>query len=243
MEENLENNLTALLDLQRVDLRLRELESTRGDLPQIVNSSRREIDRLEQILDSKNKELKEIEIEKSKVVMDRNELKAKLDQYQEQLYAVTSNREYDAITSEIETAREKIDEFEIQEIEFDDKIEVLQNDISEHQERYTTLQTDLGTYENDLQKKLSLTNQEEDHLKHERTSIVSNIERNLYNNYERVRKAKQGVAVVSVQRQACGGCFNSIPPQRVLELRQRRKFITCEHCGRILIWQASQAVG
>jgi len=238
----LEHNLTALLDLQNLDLRLKELESTRGNLPQMVEKNKDEISRLMQNLDSNKEELKTIQIQRSKVVLERNDLKSKLEHYQEQLYSVTSNREYDAITSEIEMANEKIDEFEIQEIQFDDKLELLKNEMSESQEQYSTLQSNLHTYEKELQKKLNLTNQEEEVLKDKRKSIVSAIDKSFYNNYERVRKGKNGMAVVSVQRQACGGCFNSIPPQRVLELRQRRKFITCEHCGRILIWQASQAV-
>ncbi len=238
----MEHNLTALLDLQNLDLRLKELESTRGNLPQMVEKNKDEISRLMQNLDSNKEELKTIQIQRSKVVLERNDLKSKLEHYQEQLYSVTSNREYDAITSEIEMANEKIDEFEIQEIQFDDKLELLKNEMSESQEQYSTLQSNLHTYEKELQKKLNLTNQEEEVLKDKRKSIVSAIDKSFYNNYERVRKGKNGMAVVSVQRQACGGCFNSIPPQRVLELRQRRKFITCEHCGRILIWQASQAV-
>ena len=236
----LENKLIALLELQKLDLRLTELESTRGDLPQKVVSSRDEIEKLEQILKAKKEELKEVKIRKSVVVLERNHSNSKLEQYQEQLYRVTSNREYDAITTEIESTKENIDTSEIQEIEYDDKAENLISEISELENQYSMLKTGLEFYEKDLQKKLSMTNQEEERLKKERESLIPIIERVVYSSYERVRKAKS-VAVVAIQRNACGGCYNSIPPQRVLEIRQRRQFITCEHCGRILVWQNSQA--
>ncbi len=239
---NLENNLTALLDLQKLDLRLMELESTRGDLPQKVVSSRDEIEELEQILKTKKEELKEVEIGKSAVVLERNDSKSKLEKYQEQLYRVTSNREYDAITTEIESTSEKIDTFEIQEIEFDDRADDLISEISELENQYSSLKSGLDIYEKDLQKKLSMTNQEEEKLKKERESIIPILEKTVYSSYERVRKGKSGVAVVAIHRNACGGCYNSIPAQRVLEIRQRQQFITCEHCGRILVWQNSQAV-
>ena len=121
----LENKLIALLELQKLDLRLTELESTRGDLPQKVVSSRDEIEKLEQILKAKKEELKEVKIRKSVVVLERNHSNSKLEQYQEQLYRVTSNREYDAITTEIESTKENIDTSEIQEIEYDYKAENL----------------------------------------------------------------------------------------------------------------------
>lgn len=236
----MENKLTALLDLQKLDLRLMELESTRGDLPQKVVSIRDEIEKLEQNLKAKKEELKEVEIRKSAVVLERNHSNSKLEKYQEQLYRVTSNREYDAITTEIESTKENIDTSEIQEIEFDDRAENLISEISELENQYSTLKSDLDVYEKDLQKKLSMTNQEEERLKKERESLIPILERVVYSSYERVRKAKS-VAVVAIHRNACGGCYNSIPPQRVLEIRQRRQFITCEHCGRILVWPNSQA--
>ena len=155
----LENKLTVLLDLQKLDLRLMELESTRGDLPQKVVSSRDEIEKLEQILKTKKEELNEVKIRKSAVVLERSDSESKLKQYQEQLYRVTSNREYDAITTEIESTKEKIDASEIQEIEFDDKAENLISEISELEIQYSTLKSGLDVYEQDLQKKLSMTNQ------------------------------------------------------------------------------------
>lgn len=236
------NNLGTLLDLQRVDQRLMELASTRGDLPQKVDSIKSELEELKGILESKKKELKEVELESAQVILDMKKSKEKLEQYQEQLYQVSTNREYDAITHEIEVEREKIDGFELGQIELDDSGESLKAEIEEIESKSATLFSNLGAYEKDLKEKLSLTNREEENLRSQRKGLVSDIDRSMYGTYERVRKAKSGIAVVSVRRQACGGCFSSIPPQRVLEIRQQNKFITCEVCGRIIIWHEPETV-
>lgn len=242
LEEKLRNNLGTLLDLQRVDQRLMELASTRGDLPQKVDSIKSELEELKGILESKKKELKEVELESAQVILDMKKSKEKLEQYQEQLYQVSTNREYDAITHEIEVEREKIDGFELGQIELDDSGESLKAEIEEIESKSATLFSNLGAYEKDLKEKLSLTNREEENLRSQRKGLVSDIDRSMYGTYERVRKAKSGIAVVSVRRQACGGCFSSIPPQRVLEIRQQNKFITCEVCGRIIIWHEPETV-
>ena len=235
----MQRKLVILLDLQKIDARLMELESTRGDLPQKVESTKAELGSLRGLFEAKKIELKDAELGSSKVEMDRNESKSKLKKYQEQLYQVTTNREYDAITIEIDTAKDRIDESELEEIELDDHADELRKEIGEISDQITTLSTNLEAYEKELQEKLSLTNREEENLRNQRKDLVTGIDRSILGTYERVRKAKKGIAVVAVQRQACGGCFSAIPPQRVLELRQRNKFITCEVCGRILIWQES----
>ncbi|MEE9171094.1 MAG: C4-type zinc ribbon domain-containing protein [bacterium] len=237
----MQRKLGILLDLQKVDNRLVELESTRGDLPQKVDSTKSELEDLKDTLEARKRELKEAERGTLRLEMDRNESTSKLQQYQEQLYRVTTNREYDAITMEIDTAKERIDDLEMEELELDDRAETLRTEISEHDDRIITLSTNLKAFEKELHEKLGLTNREEENLRSQRMGLVSGIDRSIYGTYERVRKAKSGIAVVAIQRHACGGCYSAIPPQRVLELRQMNKFITCEVCGRILIWQENEA--
>ncbi len=227
--------LGILLSLQKLDIRLTELEGIRGDLPQKVDNLKTELEQATSDLKLHIRELKDAELEQKKLNTDIKVEKTKLEKYQDQLYRVSTNREYDAITTEIDSVKGNIDQCEFRFLELDDVREELQNKkkVSEdHQSKFTA---NLGALEKELQEKLNITNREEENLRIQRMELVSKIERPMYGTYERVRKGKNGIAVVSTQRDACGGCYNAIPPQRLLEIREMKKFITCEFCGRILI--------
>ena len=233
--------LNVLLELQKVDWRLKELGATRGDLPQKVESTKNDLQQLEQELENQKKELKEIRLEREKNKVDQNEARTRLKKYQDQLYRVSTNREYDALTVEIDMVKARIDQLELQELELEEREEKLVASVEELEARHVTLSHNLEVYEKELQEKLNITVREEENLRKQRQALVAQLDRRIYSTYERVRKAKNGMAVVPVQRGACGGCHSAIPPQRVLEVRQRNKFITCEVCGRILVWDENES--
>ncbi|HHM24030.1 MAG TPA: hypothetical protein ENJ23_03225 [Bacteroidetes bacterium] len=237
----MQQKLDTLLQLQKIDLRLKELEATRGDLPQKVEKTRNELNKVQEELESQKKELRETRLDREKNKVDQNEARTRLKKYQDQLYRVTTNREYDALTVEIDMVKARIDQLELQELELEEKEEQLQVSIQDLESRLTSLQRNLQVYEKELQEKLNITIREEESLRKQRQELVAQLDRRIYSTYERVRKAKNGLAVVPVQRGACGGCHSAIPPQRVLEVRQRNKFITCEVCGRILIWDENES--
>jgi len=234
--ESLQNKLHTLLNLQKIDIRLGELENLRGDLPQKVDTTRNNLEEILSNLKKTIQDLKDAELEEKKLNSDLKLDKAKLEKYRDQLYRVSTNREYDALTLEIDGVKDEIDQFEYRILELEDIKEEFRNKIRDSEEQQSKLSTNLEALEKELQEKLNITNREEENLRLQRHECVSSIERPMYGTYERVRKGKNGIAVVATQRNACGGCFNAIPPQRLLEIREKKKFITCEFCGRILIW-------
>lgn len=228
--------LDILLSLQKLDIRLNELEGIRGDLPQKVDNLKTDLEQASSDLKLHIQELKGAELEQKKSNADIKVEKTKLEKYQDQLYQVSTNREYDAITTEIDSVKGSIDQFEYRVLELDDVQEELKNKKKISGEQQSKYSANLGALEKELQEKLNITNREEENLRIQRMELVSKLARPMYGTYERVRKGKKkGIAVVSTQRDACGGCYNAIPPQRLLEIREMKKFITCEFCGRILI--------
>jgi predicted nucleic acid-binding Zn-ribbon protein len=236
VEDKLQYKLKTLLHLQKIDLRLEELEDLRGDLPQKVENTRSKLDEVQANLKIKIQELKDADLEQKKSNSEIKQAQDRLKKYQDQLYRVSTNREYDALTLEIDGVKEEIDRFEYRILELYDIQEELRSFIKESEEMQSKLSSNLDALEKELHEKLSYTNREEENLRIQRQELTSNIDRSMYGTYERVRKGKNGIAVVATQRNACGGCFNAIPPQRLLEIREKKKFITCEFCGRILVW-------
>lgn len=236
----MQSKLNILLNLQKIDLRLQELENIRGDLPQKVEDTRAHLQEVMSDLKARNQELKEAELEQERLTLDLEESKGKLEKYQDQLYRVTTNREYDAITVEIDGVKAAIDRCEERLLELDEIQENLRAAIVETEAHQARLTANLEALEKELQEKLNMTNREEENLRLQRQELVNRIDRPMYGTYERVRKGKNGVAVVTTQRNACGGCYNAIPPQRLLEIREKKKFITCEFCGRIIVWNEEE---
>ena len=148
---------------------------------------------------------------------------------------VRNNREYDAITKEIELQKLEIQisEKKIREIGF--QIEQKNTDILGTQQRLEERKKDLDSKNGELQVIVSESEEEEKKLMKERQSAAGKVEERLMTAYSRIRtNVRNGLAVVTVKRDACGGCFNTVPPQRQVDISQRKKIIVCEHCGRVL---------
>jgi predicted nucleic acid-binding Zn-ribbon protein len=158
--------------------------------------------------------------------------------YQKQLYSVvTSNREYDAITAEIESAEQRIDAMETEILELSEREDALGGEIEELKAQIEVENTKLEASEKDLAARLAETEQIEKELASKRDKLIEQVSVPVFSRYERIRKAKDGLAVVPVKHSSCQGCFTTIPPQRGLEIRQKDHMILCETCGRILIWE------
>jgi predicted nucleic acid-binding Zn-ribbon protein len=160
----------------------------------------------------------------------------KLKQYEEQLYKVQTNKEYDAISLEIDTKKMEIKELENKILQSLEDEEELKNNIEELVADLKKLEEQLSEYRNELSEIMQHTESEEARLANERQAIVSDIDRRYQNQYDRIRKAKGGLAVVPIKKNSCGGCFSAVPPQKIVEIREMNRLFTCEYCGRILIW-------
>jgi predicted nucleic acid-binding Zn-ribbon protein len=235
-ELTIEEKLRALYSLQLVDSEIDKIRTLRGELPLEVQDLEDEVEGLETRINNLKSEVTELE---KSVTSKNNEItnsQALIKKYEEQQNNVRNNREYDSLskeiefqTLEIELCNKKIREFTAQTAE---KKEVMAEAVAALEER----RRDLDGKKAELDDITRDTKKEEEQLDDRSTELQTRIEERLLTAYKRIRSnARNGLAVVSVQRDACGGCFNQIPPQRQLDIRSRKKIIVCEYCGRILV--------
>lgn len=229
------NRLVTLYQLQLIDDQLDELEELRGDLPLTVNDLTSRIDGIKDQVNEKEKQKKE-SLEKRKSNENEIErLKAGLKKFKSQLYQVRNNKEYDALTKEIDHSEEQIEKLENENLALEDLSEKLKIEIDELNPQLNELNTELKEKEAELKKIIKANEREEVKLKDDREKIVGKIKKNDYNTYMRIRKALGGQAISTVERSACSGCHNIVPPQRQIEIRQNKRLFTCESCGRLLV--------
>lgn len=235
-EITVKEKLKALYDLQMVVSEIDKIKTLRGELPLEVQDLEDEIAGLETRIDNFRAELKECEDIITGRKLDIENSKALTIKYKEQQDNVRNNREFDYLSKELE--------FQGLEIEFAEKkireAQVLVKTKSEEteaaEEHISERRKDLDLKKQELEEIISETRTEEETLRDKAKQIETLIEPRLLAAFKRIRKsARNGLSVVSVQRDACGGCFNKIPPQRQMDIRMGKKIIVCEYCGRIMI--------
>jgi uncharacterized protein len=236
MEQTVEQKLKALYDLQTIHTKIDRIRQVRGELPMEVADLEDDVAGLETRIQKIKNELDDLEDD---IVTRKNlirDAQANIKKYETQLNEVKNNREYDAISKEIEiqgldiqVSEKKIREYGF---EITSKTQIYEKALSELDGRRADLEAkkaELGTITAETEK-------EETELNTQAETAKQNIEERLLTAYTRLRgNAKNGLAVVTIQRDSCSGCFNQIPPQRQADIRQRKKIIVCEHCGRILV--------
>ena len=232
----IEEKLNALYQLQLVHSEVDKINILRGELPLEVQDLEDEIAGLQTRVNNFQDEIKDLDTaisnKKNEIVNAQNLIK----KYQEQQNNVRNNREFESLskeiefqTLEIELCEKRIREFTAQNADKQDAINTAKKLMEERE-------IDLKSKQGELSEITSDTEKEEQQLLKKAVEIEAIIESRLINAYKRIRSnARNGLAVVTVQRDACGGCFANIPPQRQLDIRSRRKVIVCEYCGRILV--------
>ena len=228
--------LQALFELQQVDTQIDKIKTIRGELPLEVRDLEDTVAGMETRLNNLKEEIANLEI----FINDRkNAMKdsaASIKKYEAQQGKVRNNREFDSLTKEIEFQNLEIQlaEKRIKEAKANilGKQALIENSMEELEGR----RHDLKVKKDELQDIVAETQKEEEALLKKSASAQAKIEDRLLNSYHRIRSnARNGLAVVTVQRDACGGCFNKIPPQRQFDIRTHKKIIVCEHCGRVLV--------
>ncbi|MCD6204184.1 MAG: hypothetical protein J7L22_00810 [Candidatus Marinimicrobia bacterium] len=246
--------LEQLISLQKIDNKLLEINQLKGDLPQIVENLEKSIAALEQELTSNQKRKKEVTLEISDLEGQIDDNKEHLKRYQDQLYLVTSNKEYDALTSEIDNVRQKIDAAEYKILELNDEIQALKESIKSKELTLSDKRSEIKVHREQLDKMNQKTNEAHTKLMGQREKIVQSIPLRYIREYNRVAKAKDGVAIVPIHQifeektdkkgnieyhpsqVSCGGCHKIVPPQKIVEIRSGKSLIRCEFCGRLLYW-------
>jgi predicted nucleic acid-binding Zn-ribbon protein len=235
MESTVAQKLEALIKLQSIDSQLNELTKIRGALPDEVQDLEDEIIGYETRIANYKKETEAVETG----IEDKRNAKKNAEQliskYEEQQMNVRNNREYDAITKEIELQQLEIQISEKKINESYESIKSIEVLIEETKALLDERNKDLASKKSELEVIIAESEEEEQKFMKHREKATKNIEERLLKSYTKIRNnAKNGLAVVSIKRGACGGCFNIAPPQRQAEVRERKKLIVCEHCGRIL---------
>jgi uncharacterized protein len=228
--------INSLMELQRIDTQLQQLEGLKGDLPNQVRRLNQELMEAEKSLETHEKKNVDYKKEADMIEMEIKALEGKQKKYQNQLFEVKTNREYDAVTHEIESVKIEIGKKESRLLELMDLIENGGKFVEEALNLMTRLKGEFEKKSADLSQKQEATERDEIALKDRRGKALRGIEAKWLASYERIRNAKNGLAMVPLVRNACGGCRKTFPPQRVLEIREGNRLFLCDVCGRMLIW-------
>lgn len=235
-EFSIEERLKSLYRLQKIMTKIDNIKILRGDLPLEVQDLKDEIVGLQTRLERYSESIKDCE---KKIANNKNsieESKIKIGKKKAQQKDVVNNREYEILSKEIENLELDVQifnkgineanaEIETRKVEYDELINIIKEK-----------KDDLQIKESELEQIIVETKKEEEELRMEVKELEENIDVRLLSAFKRIRKnARNGLAVVPIERNSCSGCFSQIPPQRQLDIRQRRKIIVCENCGRIIV--------
>ncbi len=233
---SVEERLKALYQLQTTLSAIDEERALRGELPLEVQDLEDEIAGLTTRVEKIKNDIKEFEDAVRQKKAEINEAQASVERYKAQLNDVKNNREYDTLSKEIEFQTLEIELCNKKIREANAKVEEKNADLKATEEQIVDRRQALEEKKNELDEIMDETRAEEERLKEKAKELEVKIEPRLLASFKRIRKnARNGLGIVYVQRDACGGCFNKIPPQRQLDIKMHKKIIVCEYCGRILI--------
>lgn len=231
-----EERLVALYTLQSVDTQIDKIKIIRGELPQAIQDLEDEIAGLQTRIENFTSNIQEYE---SAVAQRKNEIaehSEMIKKYEQQQDNVRNNREFEAINKEIEFQNLEVMLCERKNKDANNKIKELQQHIEAAQLLLTNRQNDLTIKQNELEDIIKETEKDEERLMAKSKEQEQFIDQRYLSAYKRIRNAaRNGLAVVTIEREACGGCFSKIPPQRQTEIKMHKKVIVCEYCGRILV--------
>ncbi len=236
IEISIEDKLRQLYELQQIDSKIDAIEILKGELPIEVSDLEDEITGLETRLKNLNESIKEVETEAAKYTTRMAEGEALIVKYTKQLDDVKNNREFDALSKELEMQKLEIQLADKKAREVNEKISLKSTVIKDAKDKLKTKKANLDVKKDELKSIVAKTEKEEKALRKSAAGAEAKVEERLMKAYKRIRtNYRNGIALVAVERDACGGCFNQIPPQVQLEVTQHKKIIACEHCGRILV--------
>ncbi len=236
LDLSVEERLKTLYQLQTTLSGIDEKRALRGELPLEVEDLEDEIEGLTTRIEKIQNDINEYQQAVSQKKGEIENAKSSVERYKSQLDDVKNNREYDTLSKEIEfqTLEIELCNKKIKEATF--KIEEKKAELAQNEEIIEDRRQALDLKKSELEEIMEETRAEEDKLKLKVRELEARIEPRLLTSFKRIRKnARNGLGIVYVQRDACGGCFNKIPPQRQLDIKMHKKIIVCEYCGRILI--------
>lgn len=233
---SVEEKLKALYNLQCVDSEIDKIRIVRGELPMEIQDLEDEISGLQTRIEKLNADFASMDENLANSKEKKKEAQSIIAKYEDQIAKIKNNREYESLSKEIEFQKLEIELAEKKEKEYKEGKLLKQEVIDSTTAMLTEKNKELDLKQGELEEIIKETEKEESDFHDKSKQLQSVIEDRLLIAYKRIRSnVRNKLAVVSVSRDACGGCFNKIPPQRQLDIRMHKKVIVCEHCGRILV--------
>lgn len=234
-------DLELLLQLQSVDYEIDELERSKEYMPDMMDTLREEMAKSETTHREAVEELTHLKAREKVAELELASLQEDLKRYQSQMMAIKTNKEYDALVSEIDTLKGRISEKENEILQSAERQEEIQNSLEGLQSNASLIKENNGIQLGSLQQRLDSVGDKVAERDHERQRIVTQVSRPSMSIYDRVRRGKGAQVVVYVKKRACGGCFKAVPPQRYQEIRRGSRVITCDNCGRLLVYTLQES--
>ncbi|MBQ3554728.1 MAG: hypothetical protein IJA09_00750 [Bacteroidales bacterium] len=235
-EYTVEERLKALYELQTLLSKIDKIKTLRGELPLEVKDLEDSIVGLETRLENYKNDVKEFTTSIATHKVGIQEAQALINKYTEQQNNVRNNKEYDHLTKEIEYQGLEVEAREKKVRDLTKLINDRKEEIEDLEQLLVDRKAEFQEKRNELDDIIAETRQDEEKLREQAKALEQEIEPRLLSSFKRIRKnARNGLGIVYIQRDACGGCFNKIPPQRQMDIKLRKKVIVCEYCGRIMI--------
>ena len=242
VDYSMQEKILALYELQKIDSKIDEINKVKGELPLEVQDLEDEMAGMTTRIEHVNAEIEELNSLIKQRKREVDQAKIMIGNYKEQQNNVRNNREFDAITKEIEYQELEIELAEKRLKEYAAGIKAKKLQLEEAENLSKERAADLAAKKAELESIEVETAPQVAEYEAQRERVLAKIDERLLAAYERIRRnVRNGLAVVTVKRDACGGCFNRIPPQRQVDIRQGKKIIVCEYCGRILVADAEGA--
>ncbi len=231
------SDLEMLLQLQNIDYDLGELERSKEYIPDMMENLRHEISEAEQAYESTKKELEESKVLQGNLELEISAKQEELEKLKSRMMSIKTNKEYDALISQIDAVKEAINEKESQVLELIEKVEKMEGSIGDLKEKADEVKEQNAQQLSILQEKMDSVGTKITMKEDERNNIAVRVPKRTMSVYERVRKNRGGDVVITVKKRACGACYKALPPHRIQEIKRGDQIITCDNCGRMLVWQ------
>ena len=227
-----------IVSLQRIDSQLQDIAELLGDLPRKVVALKNEESALIKSVEDGKTRIKELELEISKFDGQMTDIIEKIDKHKDQLFLVTTNKQYDALQYEIDHLKAGLDDIETKTLEYTEEKETLEERIKSEEENLDTLSKDLIERREKLEVLMNESSEKKTKLELQRDKKRKDIENITLSRYDRIHAARKGISVIHVQGTACGGCGAFIPPQIISEVKAEKGSHTCDSCSRFLYWES-----
>ena len=227
-----------IVSLQKIDSQLQDIAELLGDLPKKVDVLKNEESALIKSVEDGKTRIKELELEISKFDGQMTDIKEKIDKHKDQLFLVTTNKQFDALQYEIDHLKAGLDDIETKTLEYTEEQETLEERIKSEEENLDTLSKDLIERREKLEVLMNESSEKKTKLELQRDKKRKDIENTTLSRYDRIHAARKGISVIHVQGTACGGCGAFIPPQIISEVKAEKGSHTCDSCSRFLYWES-----